>query len=115
LDNMKPMIIKEEYILTKGGIVQIMPSSGSRNNNVKTIRIPNNLLKVIKHRVITEGIDESSAMHQLITIGARNYAVDMYKIGKLTLNDAAALVGITVREMADLLLDRGLYVPCICP
>ncbi|SRR5579875_625338 len=81
-------------------------SSGS-DTTIKTVRIPNNLLKVIRHRAKTEGIDESTAMSQLITIGARNYAVDMYKNGKLTLNDAAALVGMTVREMIDLLLDRG--------
>jgi predicted HTH domain antitoxin len=99
---------QDETCDKQGGIVQIMSSSGSRNNNVKTIRIPNNLLKVIKHRAVTEGIDESTAMRQLITIGARNYAVDMYKNGKLTLNDAAALVGITVREMVGLLLDRGI-------
>jgi predicted HTH domain antitoxin len=78
-------------------------SSGS----IKTVRIPNKLLKVIRHRARTEGIDESTAMRQLIAIGAKNYAVDMYRDGKLTLNAAAALADMAVREMIDLLLDRG--------
>lgn len=80
---------------------------GSNNSSIKTVRIPNKLLKVIKYRARTEGIDESTAMRQLIAIGAKNYAVDMYRNGKLTLNDAAALTDMTVREMIDLLLDRG--------
>ena len=84
------------------------PALGSSNeSSIKTVRISNKLLRVIRHRAKTEGIDESTAMRQLITIGARNYAVDMYKSGKITLNDAAALADMTVREMIDLLLDRG--------
>ncbi len=76
-------------------------------SNIKTIRISEKLLKVIKHRARIEGIDESTAIRQLISIGAKSYAVDLYRNGKITLKEASELVDVTVREMIDILLDRG--------
>ncbi len=43
----------------------------------------------------------------MISIGAKNYAVDLYREGKITLNEASELADVTVREMIDILLDRG--------
>ncbi len=43
----------------------------------------------------------------MISIGAKNYAVDLYRGGKITLNEASELADVTVREMIDILLDRG--------
>ncbi len=73
----------------------------------KTVRISEKLLKVVKHRAKIEGVDESTAIRQLISIGAKNYAVDLYRNGKITLKEASELVDVTVREMIDILLDRG--------
>jgi predicted HTH domain antitoxin len=44
----------------------------------------------------------------LISIGAKNYAVDLYRDGKITLKEASELADVTVREMIDILLDRGI-------
>jgi predicted HTH domain antitoxin len=76
-------------------------------SSIKTVRISEKLLKVVKHRAKIEGIDESTAIRQLISIGAKNYAVDLYRNGKITLKEASELVGVNVREMIDILLDRG--------
>lgn len=43
----------------------------------------------------------------MISIGAKNYAVDLYRNGRITLKEASELVDVTVREMIDILLDRG--------
>jgi len=77
-------------------------------SNIKTVRIPERLYKVIRRRAKTEDVDESTAIRQLLSIGARNYAIDLYRDGKITLKEASQLASVTVREMIDVLLDRGI-------
>jgi len=74
---------------------------------VKTIRLPEDLARAIVHRARLENVDESTAIRQLITIGVKEYAVKLYREGKMSLTEAANLANVTVREMIDLLLDRG--------
>jgi predicted HTH domain antitoxin len=77
-------------------------------SNIKTVRIPERLYKVIRRRARTEDVDESTAIRQLLSMGARNYAIDLYRDGKVTLKEASQLANVTVREMIDMLLDRGI-------
>ena len=76
-------------------------------SNIKTVRTPEKLLKVIRRRAKAEDVDESTAIRQLISIGVKNYAVDLYNDGKITLKEASVLADVTLREMIDILLDRG--------
>lgn len=52
-------------------------------------------------------MDESTAARQLIALGAMEYAVRVYRQGKVTLRETAELADTTVREMIDILLDHG--------
>lgn len=52
-------------------------------------------------------IPESTATRQLIALGATEYAVRLYREGKITLRDAAELADTAVRGMMDILLDHG--------
>jgi len=74
---------------------------------VKTIRLPEDLAKAILHRARLEKVDESTAIRQLLAMGVRDYAVELYREGRITLNEAANLTNLTVRETIDLLLDHG--------
>jgi predicted HTH domain antitoxin len=65
------------------------------------------LFKVIEHRARQEKIDESTAIRQLLALGAEGYAVELFRQGKVTLNEAAELAGVTVRQMIDLLQRHG--------
>lgn len=76
-------------------------------DSVKTVRIPKELLKVVKRRARAEGVDESTAIRQLISMGAKNYAVDLYRNGRITLREAAEIINASVREMIDILLEHG--------
>ncbi|MGH9910713.1 MAG: UPF0175 family protein [Nitrososphaerales archaeon] len=76
-------------------------------DSVKTVRIPKELLKIVKRRARTEGVDESTAIRQLISMGIKNYAVDLYRNGKITLREAAEIANVSVREMIDILLEHG--------
>ena len=77
-------------------------------STIKTVRIPEKLLKVVRRRARAEDVDDSTAIRQLLSIGAKNYAVDLYRDGKITLKEASELADATVREMIDILLDRGI-------
>lgn len=71
------------------------------------MRLPKELFKVIEHRARQEKIDEATAIRQLLALGAEGYAVELFRQGKVTLNEAAELAGVTVRQMIDLLQRHG--------
>lgn len=76
-------------------------------DTVKSLRIPESMLKAVRYLANRERLDESTATRQLIAFGARDYAVRLYKDGKITLNEAADLASTTPREMIDILQDHG--------
>lgn len=74
---------------------------------VKSLRIPPELLKSIRYRARRERLDESTAIRQLIALGATEYAIHLYRDGKVTLNEAADVADLTPREMLEVLWDHG--------
>lgn len=76
-------------------------------DTVKSLRIPDDLLKSVRYLARREQIDESTAMRQLLSLGTTEYAVRLYREGKITLNEAADLARATPREMIEALLEHG--------
>jgi predicted HTH domain antitoxin len=76
-------------------------------STVRSLRIPEALLKAVRYVARRERLDESTATRQLIALGAIEYAVRLYRDGKVTLREAAELADTTVREMIEILLDHG--------
>ncbi len=76
-------------------------------DTVKSLRIPEDLLKSVRYLARRERLDESTAMRQLMSLGTTEYAVRLYREGKITLNEAADLARATPREMIEILLDHG--------
>ena len=76
-------------------------------DTVKSLRIPESLLKAVRYLARREHLDESTATRQLLAMGATEYAVRLYREGKITLNEAAGIAGMTPREMIETLLDHG--------
>src|SRR3990172_3673893 len=74
---------------------------------VKSLRIPPDLLKAIQYRARRERLDESTAIRQLIALGATEYAIRLYRDGKVTLNEAADVAGMNPREMIEVLWDHS--------
>ena len=74
---------------------------------VRSLRIPDGLVKTVRDVARREHLDESTATRQLIALGATEYAVRLYREGKVTLREAADLADTTVRGMVDTLLDHG--------
>lgn len=73
----------------------------------KTVRLPEELFKIVEYRARKEKTDESMALRQLFTLGAEGYAVELFRDGKITLNEAAELAGVTLRQIVDLLQRHG--------
>ncbi len=76
-------------------------------DTVKSLRIPDDLLKSARYLARRERLDESTAIRQLISLGTTEYAVRLYREGKITLNEAAELARATPREMIEVLLEHG--------
>ncbi len=53
-------------------------------------------------------MDESDAIRQLINLGLREYAVNLYRDRKVTLGEASELADVSTREMIDLLMEHGI-------
>ncbi len=74
----------------------------------KTIRLPEDLSARIGYRAKKEDVDESDAIRQLIKLGLKEYAVNLYKDRKITLREASELADVSLREMLDLLVEHGI-------
>ena len=76
-------------------------------SGVKSLRIPESLLRTIRELARRERLDESTAIRKLIAMGATEYAVQLYREGKVTLRQAASMAETTLREMIEILLEHG--------
>ncbi|MBU4221574.1 MAG: hypothetical protein KKA10_08135 [Euryarchaeota archaeon] len=55
----------------------------------KKINLTDDLIKGVSYTAKMEGLDESSALSQLLKFGVMWYATNLYKLGKITLAEAA--------------------------
>ncbi len=75
---------------------------------VKSVRIPDEIMTAIRDRARREQLDESTTIRQLVTLGLREEACQRYAQGDITLREAASIANTTLREMLDLLNARGI-------
>lgn len=77
-----------------------------------TTRLRKDLLGEIEKVAKEESLDRSSTIQRLLERGLREYKVEralaLYRDGKVTLWRAAEMVGVTLREMMDLIETRGI-------
>jgi hypothetical protein len=76
-------------------------------DTVKSVRLPEDLLRSVRYLARRERLDESNVIRKLIALGTAEYAVRLYREGKITLREAAELASVTPREMIEILLDHG--------
>ncbi len=74
---------------------------------VKSLRLPEKLLQAVRQRARREHLDEATAIRQLLAMGATEYAVNLYREGRVTLGEAADLADVFPREMLEILWNRG--------
>ncbi len=76
-------------------------------STVKTIRLSKKLIMAITRRASLEKVDESTAIRQSLAMGIEEFAVKLYKDGKMTLNEVADLADLSPRDMIDMLASHG--------
>jgi len=74
------------------------------------VRIPEEILKELEESAKEEKVDKSTVIRQFILEGLREYkrekAARLYKERRVSIDGAAELAGLTVREMVDYLIKR---------
>ncbi len=74
------------------------------------LRIPKNILELALFRTKEEHIDKSTALRQLLYIGAQDYVLDMYKKGRVSLSKAAELLDVSTFDILRLVQDKGIQL-----
>ena len=73
----------------------------------KKVHLTEDILKGVSYRAKLEDVDEPTAIRQFIRLGVMWYVVELYKRGKITLEEAAELSGVSLRRMLDILAEHG--------
>lgn len=76
-------------------------------DSVKSVRLPPAILRAVRYRANRDRTDESTAIRQLLAVGAERYAAELYRRGEISLTTAAELAGTNRREMIEVLLRHG--------
>lgn len=74
----------------------------------KSLRIPKDIMTAVEIVEKEEKIEESTAMRKLMRIGFETYIGNLYKQGKITIREAARLLGMDQIEAINLFLDSGI-------
>lgn len=79
-----------------------------RLQNVMTVRLPKEDLKVIEEISQREKKDKSTTIRNLVELGKIYFAIVGYKENKISIGKAAEIAGLTMSEMIDLLSKLGI-------
>lgn len=63
------------------------------------IRIPKNVIELASLRTKEEHVDKSTALRQFLYMGARDYVIEMYQKGRISLSRAAELMDTSTLEI----------------
>src|SRR3989344_6952052 len=79
-----------------------------RLENVMTVRLPKDDLKIIEEISLNERKDKSTTIRDLVELGKIYFAIRQYKENKISICKAAEIAGLTLSEMMDLLSKLGI-------
>ena len=79
-----------------------------RMENVMTVRLPKEDLKVIEEISLKEKKDKSTTVRELVELGKLYFAIIKYRENTISIGKAAEIAGLTISEMMDLLAKLGI-------
>ncbi|MBA4390996.1 MAG: hypothetical protein C0399_08660 [Syntrophus sp. (in: bacteria)] len=74
----------------------------------KSIRITEDMMSAVELVKKEEKIEEATAMRKLMKIGFETYVGNLYKLGKISLRNAAHLLNMNQSETMDIFFDMGI-------
>ena len=76
------------------------------------VRLPKKDIKIIEEKAREETTDKSTALRELLEQGIKQYrmekAIQKYMVKQISLEKAAEIAGVSVGEMMDILIERGI-------
>ncbi len=72
------------------------------------LRIPEELLALAKLRAREEYLDQSTALRQLLYLGAEEYVLGLVESGRVSIGRAAELLKISVQDMHNIAEKHGI-------
>lgn len=79
-----------------------------RLENVMTVRLSKDDLKIIEEISLKERKDKSTTVRDLVELGKIYFAIIQYKENKISIGKAAEIADLTISEMIDLLSKLGI-------
>ena len=73
----------------------------------KALRLPDDLLEIVQYAVKREKLDEPTTLRKFLWMGAEKYIAESYGRGKITLREAARILGISSREALEQFWEMG--------
>jgi predicted HTH domain antitoxin len=58
--------------------------------------------QVVQEIMKREGLDEDDALKMIIELGLKDYVVELYKQGDLTIREAAMILGLSLRQTLEI-------------
>ncbi|MFH1721268.1 MAG: UPF0175 family protein [Candidatus Altiarchaeota archaeon] len=71
------------------------------------LRLPEEIIELVELRRKEKYVDKSTALRQLLYLGAEDYVLELYGQGRLSLGRAAELLGKSVYDIQQLARKRG--------
>lgn len=72
------------------------------------IRIPKKVIELANLRTKEEHVDKSTALRQFLYMGARDYVIEMYQKGRISLSKAAELLDTSTFEILSFAKEQGI-------
>lgn len=73
------------------------------------LRIPKNVIELATLRTKEEHVDKSTAIRQFLYMGARDYVIEMYQKGRISLSRAAELLDTSIFEIMRLVKELNIH------
>lgn len=74
------------------------------------LQIPKNVMTLVNLRTEEEHVDESTALMQLLFMGAQDYVIELYKQGRISLSRGADMLGMSTFDVIAIARERGIRI-----
>ena len=71
------------------------------------LRIPKNVIDLANLRTKEEHVDKSTALRQFLYLGARDYVMELYQKGRISLGRAVELLDVSTFDILRMVKEQG--------
>lgn len=87
-----------KIVFDSDGLIKII-KAGYMEAVSYPLRIPKNVIELANLRTTEEHVDKSTALRQRLYLGARDYVMELYQKGRISLSKAAELLDVSTFDV----------------